>query len=184
MLAKYLLRGKYFSPKGLRLHIKPSERGFIVYFRIGFGETWLLQTRNGYLTTYLVRARGGQRQCCNAVLAQELMKHVGLPCVRKTPFSVSIRKELPCVRKTPFSVSISSNHISFLAANGIKQHSCFHNCTWHSAYASLIGHSLCSRFLLFTSRESVYSSVSRVCETCVDIQVTKYWPARNKRPRL
>ena len=51
MLAKYLLRGKYFSPKGLRLHIKPSERGFIVYFRIGFGETWLLQTRNRYLTT-------------------------------------------------------------------------------------------------------------------------------------
>ena len=44
--------------------------------RIGFGETWLLQTRNGYLTTYLVRARGGQRQCCNVVLAQELMKHV------------------------------------------------------------------------------------------------------------
>jgi len=93
-------------------------------------------------------------------------------------------KELPFVRKTPFSVSISRNHISFLSANGIKQHGCFHNCTWHSAYASLIGHSLCSRFLLFTSRESVYSSVGRVSETCVDIQVTKCWPARNKRPRL
>ena len=93
-------------------------------------------------------------------------------------------KELPFVRKTPFSVSISRNHISFLSANGIKQHGCFHNCTWHSAYASLIGHSLCSKFLLFTSRESVYFSVGRVRETCVDIQVTKCWPARNKRPRL
>jgi len=51
MLAKYLLRGKYFSLKGLCLHVKPFERGFIVYFRIGFGETWLLQTRNRYLTT-------------------------------------------------------------------------------------------------------------------------------------
>ena len=34
--------------KGLGLHVKPSERRFSVYFCIGFGVTWLLQTRNRY----------------------------------------------------------------------------------------------------------------------------------------
>ena len=65
------------SLKGLGVHVKPSRRSSSVYFRIGFGVTWLLQTRNGYLTTYLVLARGGgQRQCCKIMLAQELVKHV------------------------------------------------------------------------------------------------------------
>jgi len=46
---KVLAARKAFS-LGLGVHVKP-ERGFIVYFRIGFGVTWLLQTRNGYLTS-------------------------------------------------------------------------------------------------------------------------------------